>query len=149
MTGPQPVREYEIRARSTDIFGRVMCSARDHHFIVDGPVQNGCPGEEVTPAEVFLSGVAACGVELVEVIARDEGVAVTRIRLTITGVVDRSNQARTDLTTFNTVRLRFTIGGTDAASAAALVEGFKRRCPLYGTVATAIADVKVEVTVEP
>jgi uncharacterized OsmC-like protein len=149
MTAPQPVREYEIRARSTDIFGRVMCSARDHHFIVDGPVQNGCPGEEVTPAEVFLSGVAACGVELVEVIARDEGVAVTRIRLTITGVVDRSNQARTDLTTFNTVRLRFTIGGTDAASAAALVEGFKRRCPLYGTVATAIADVKVEVSVEP
>jgi uncharacterized OsmC-like protein len=126
-----------------------MCSARDHHFIVDGPVQNGCPGEEVTPAEVFLSGVAACGVELVEVIARDEGVAVTRIRLTITGVVDRSNQARTDLTTFNTVRLRFTIGGTDAASAAALVEGFKRRCPLYGTVATAIADVTVEVSVEP
>jgi uncharacterized OsmC-like protein len=126
-----------------------MCSARDHHFIVDGPVQNGCPGEEVTPAEVFLSGVAACGVELVEVIARDEGVAIARIRLTITGTVDRSNQPRADITTFNTVRLRFTIGGTDAASAAALVEGFKRRCPLYGTVATAIADVKVEVSVEP
>lgn len=149
MTAPQPVREYEIRARTTDVFGRVMCSARDHHFIVDGPVQNGCPGEEVTPAEVFLSGVAACGVELVEVIARDEGVALTRIRLTINGTVDRSNQPRSDVTIFNSVRLRFIIGGTDAARAAALVEGFKRRCPLYGTVSVAIADVKVEVTVEP
>ncbi len=127
MTAPQPIREYEIRARSTDVFGRVMCSARDHHFIVDGPVQNGCPGEEVTPPELFLSAVAACGVELLHVIARDQSVPITRVGLTVTGTVDRGNQPRTDVTLFNTVRLRFTVGGTDAAQAAALVEGFKRR----------------------
>ena len=127
MTAPQPIREYEIRARSTDVFGRVMCSARDHHFIVDGPVQNGCPGEEVTPPELFLSAVAACGVELVHVIARDQSVPVTRVGLVVNGTVDRGNQPRTDVTLFNTVRLRFTLGGTDAAQAAALVEGFKRR----------------------
>jgi uncharacterized OsmC-like protein len=127
VTAPQPIREYEIRARSTDVFGRVMCSARDHHFIVDGPVQNGCPGEEVTPPELFLSAVAACGVELVHVIARDQSVPITRVGLTVTGTVDRGNQPRTDVTLFNTVRLRFTVGGTDAAHAAALVEGFKRR----------------------
>ena len=127
MTAPQPIREYEIRARSTDVFGRVMCSARDHHFIVDGPVQNGCPGEEVTPPELFLSAVAACCVELLHVIARDQSVPITRVGLTVTGTVDRGNQPRTDVTLFNTVRLRFTVGGTDAAQAAALVEGFKRR----------------------
>jgi uncharacterized OsmC-like protein len=127
VTAPQPIREYEIRARSTDVFGRVMCSARDHHFIVDGPVQNGCPGEEVTPPELFLSAVAACGVELLHVIARDQSVPITRVGLTVTGTVDRGNQPRTDVTLFNTVRLRFTVGGTDAAQAAALVEGFKRR----------------------
>lgn len=127
MTAPQPIREYEIRARSTDVFGRVMCSARDHHFIVDGPVQNGCPGEEVTPPELFLAAVAACGVELLHVIARDQSVPITRVGLTVTGTVDRGNQPRTDVTLFNTVRLRFTVGGTDAAQAAALVEGFKRR----------------------
>ena len=127
MTAPQPIREYEIRARSTDVFGRVMCSARDHHFIVDGPVQNGCPGEEVTPPELFLSAVAACGVELLHVIARDQSVPITRVGLTVTGTVDRGNQPRTDVTVFNTARLRFTVGGTDAAQAAALVEGFKRR----------------------
>ena len=58
------IREYEAGANSTDVFGRVLCTARNHHFIVDGPLQNGCPGEEVTPAEIFLAGVAACGVEL-------------------------------------------------------------------------------------
>ena len=127
MTSPTPIREYQVRARSTDVFGRVMCSARDHHFIVDGPVQNGCPGEEVTPPELFLSAVASCGVELVHVIARDQGVPLERVHVTIDGTVDRGNQPRGDVTVFNSVRLRFTIGGTDASQAAALVEGFKRR----------------------
>ena len=124
---PSPIREYEVRARSTDVFGRVLCNARDHHFIIDGPVQNGCPGEEVTPPESFLAGVAACGVELVQVIARDQGVAVERIAATIHAKVDRSKQPRTDVTVFNAFRMHLTLGGTDAASAAALVEGFKRR----------------------
>ena len=127
MTAPSPIREYEVRARSTDIFGRVLCSARDHHFIIDGPVQNGCPGEEVTPPETFLAGVASCGVELLHVIARADGVPLARVSATLTATVDRGNQPRTDYTVFNSVRLSFTLGGTDASRAAALVEGFKRR----------------------
>ena len=127
MTAPSPIREYEVRARSTDIFGRVLCSARDHHFIIDGPVQNGCPGEEVTPPETFLAGVASCGVELLHVIARADGVPLARVSATLTATVDRGNQPRTDYTVFNSVRLSFTLSGTDASRAAALVEGFKRR----------------------
>ncbi len=139
------IREYDVSARSTDIFGRVLCSARDHHFIVDGPVQNGCPGEEVTPAESFLSGVAACGVELMHVIARDQQVPLTRATVDIHGVVDRGNPARPDLTTFNAVRVDVTLWGTTQAQADAVVDGFKRRCPLYGTVAAATKDVTVNV----
>jgi uncharacterized OsmC-like protein len=63
------VRRYSAQARSTETFGRVLCSARDQHFVVDGPVQNGCPGEAVSPGELFLAGVATCAVELVQVIA--------------------------------------------------------------------------------
>jgi uncharacterized OsmC-like protein len=124
---PSAVREYEVRARSTDTFGRVLCSARDHHYIIDGPVQNGCPGEEVTPVEAFLAAVAACGVELVHVIARDQGVPLGRVAATITGSVDRTKQPRTDVTVLNTFRMHLTLGATDASRAAALVEGFKRR----------------------
>jgi uncharacterized OsmC-like protein len=124
---PSTVREYDVGARSTDVFGRVLCSARDHHFVIDGPVQNGCPGEEVTPVELFLSSVAACGVELVQVIARDQNVPVDRVQVRIHGMVDRARQSRTDLTTLNSLRLDFTLTGTDSAQAAALVEGFKRR----------------------
>jgi uncharacterized OsmC-like protein len=124
---PSPVREYDVAARTTDVFGRVLCNARTHHFIVDGPVQNGCPGEEVTPPEVFLSSVAACGVELVQVIAKDQNVAIGPVSVKVHGVVDRSRQARTDVTVFNAVNMDFTVSGTDGASAAALVEAFKRR----------------------
>jgi organic hydroperoxide reductase OsmC/OhrA len=127
MTAPQAIREYEVRARSTDIFGRVMCSARDHHFVIDGPVQNGCPGEEVTPPEAFLAGVASCGVELLHVIARDQGIPLARVAATLNATVDRGNQPRSDVTVFNTVRLHLALAGTDGSKAAALVEGFKRR----------------------
>jgi uncharacterized OsmC-like protein len=121
------LREYDVNARSTDVFGRVLCNTRDHHFIVDGPVQNGCPGEEITPIEVMLSAVASCGVELVHVIARDQGVPLQRVAVKIHGEVDRAKQARTDVTTFNSVRLDFTVWGADNAQAASLIEGFKRR----------------------
>jgi uncharacterized OsmC-like protein len=77
---PQPdLRSYEVEARSTETFGRVACRTRNHHLVVDGPVQNGCPGEEVTPAELFLMGVAACGVELLQVIARAESIPLVRL----------------------------------------------------------------------
>jgi len=127
MTAPQAIREYEVRARSTDIFGRVLCSARDHHFVIDGPVQNGCPGEEVTPPEAYLAGVAACAVELLHVIAKADGVPLGGVTATLNATVDRGNQPRTDFTVFNTVLLRLVLSGTDAARAASLVEGFKRR----------------------
>jgi len=90
-------------------------------------VQNGCPGEELTPPELFLSAVASCGVELVQVIARDTNVQIGPVRVMVHGVVDRSRQARTDVTLFTSVRMDFTVHGTDGSSAAALVEGFKRR----------------------
>ena len=128
MTTPATtVRQYEVRASSAPTFGRVLCNARHHHFVVDGPVQNGCPGEALTPPELFLSAVAACGVELLHVIARDEGVPIERVAVDVTGTVDRSRQPRAGVTLFTAVRLLFAISGADGAQAAALVEGFKRR----------------------
>jgi uncharacterized OsmC-like protein len=121
------MREYEVNARSTDAFGRVLVSARDQHLVVDGPVQNGCPGEAITPAELFLAGVASCGVELVEVIARERGVAVDGVSVSIRGAVDRAHPVRDDVTLFNSVHLRFHLTGVGDDDGAALIEAFKRR----------------------
>ena len=123
----QAVRLYELQARSTEIFGRVLCSARNHHFVVDGPVQNGCPGEAITPGELFLSGVAACGVELVQVLARAQQVPLQAATVTIHGALDPNNPVRPELSLFNTVRLHFHLKGVTQEQGAQLIEAFKRR----------------------
>jgi uncharacterized OsmC-like protein len=121
------IRSYEVQARSTDTFGRVLCGCRNHHFIVDGPVQNGCPGEAVTPAEFFLAGVAACGVELLQVIAKDRGVPLASAHVVITGEMDRAHPVRKDVALFNTVTLRFDLQGVTQQQGEELVESFKGR----------------------
>jgi uncharacterized OsmC-like protein len=121
------IRQYEATASSTDTFGRVLCGIRNHHFIVDGPVQNGCPGEEVTPAELFLSAVASCGVELVQVLAKSSGIHLEKIAVRIQGQMDRSKPVRPDVSLFNSVKLHFQMAGVNEEQAGQLVEKFKGR----------------------
>ncbi len=121
------IRQYEAAASSTDTFGRVLCSARNHHFIVDGPEQNGCPGEAITPAELFLSGVACCGVELIQVLAKSASLPLRGISVKIHGFMDRSKPVRPDVSLFNSVRLQFRMKGVTDAGAKQLVETFKGR----------------------
>jgi uncharacterized OsmC-like protein len=127
MAAQTDIREYAAQARSTETFGRVLCSARNHHFVVDGPVQNGCPGEELTPAELFLAGIAACGVELVQVIARQKELPLTAVRAAIQGCMDRNNPVRPDVTVFNSVRIELDLRGVTEAQGRELVEAFKGR----------------------
>ena len=121
------IRTYEVDARSTDVFGRVLCNTRDQHFVVDGPVQNGCPGEAVTPGEIFLAGVGACGVELIQVFARQEELPLGSIRVEVAGDMDPDNPVRPDVRVFNTVRIAFQLEGVTKDEAEHLVERFKGR----------------------
>jgi len=121
------IREVTVSGRSTDVFGRVLCQARTHHFIIDGPVQNGCPGEELTPPEIFFASVAACGVELCQVIAKEEGLPIPEVHATVYGKIDRGNPVRPDVTVYNEVRVSFDIAGVPPEQAGAIVEKFKKR----------------------
>ena len=121
------MRQYEVQAASSDIFGRVLCGARNHHFVVDGPAQNGCPGEEVTPAEIFLAGVACCGVELVQVLAKSSEIPLKTINVTIRGAMDRSKPVRPDVSLFNSVHLHFKMSGINNEQASQLITSFKGR----------------------
>ena len=119
--------DYAVRTASTDTFGRVLMQARSNHLVVDGPAKNGCPGEAVTPAELFLGGVATCAVELLAVIARELGVGLTGVEAEMGGTIDRSAQARSDVTLFTSVALGLTLHGVGDEDAAALVAAFKAR----------------------
>jgi uncharacterized OsmC-like protein len=125
--GQGEIRSYAANARSTDIFGRVLCNIRNHHFVIDGPIQNGCPGEEVTPAEMFLAAIASCGVELLQGIARDQHVPLAGVKVEISGALDRSNPVRRDLSVFNSVRLGFHLSGVTQSQGTDLVERFRGR----------------------
>jgi uncharacterized OsmC-like protein len=127
VTTTSETRRYAVHAGSTDTFGRVLWSCRDQHFVADGPVHNGCPGEAITPAELFLAGVASCGVELLQVIARAEDVPLRAADVEIAGEIDPSNPVRPDLSVFNSVRLSFRLSGVTQEQAAQLVERFKGR----------------------
>lgn len=118
-----PATRYDVRATSTDVLGRVLCSAREHHFVIDGPVANGAPGEELTPAEAFLAGIAACAVELIQSFQPSP----SAVRAEIEGDLDRENPVREDVTVFNAVRLRLQLEGVTDDEAARLVERFKGR----------------------
>ena len=121
------VREYAVKAASTDTFGRVLTSARNQHLVVDGPVQNGCPGEAITPAELFLAGVATCGVELVQMLAKKDGLPLRSVDVSVRGFMDRSKPVRPDVTLFNSVKVQFLMKGVSDQQARTLVEGFKGR----------------------
>ena len=152
MTNPQSgslSRTYEARAETTQTFGRVLASVRQHHFVIDGPVQNGCPGEAPTPGEMFLSAAAACGAEVVQVLAREAGIPLEGVAVTIRGIIDRTRQPRTDVTVFTEVELMLRLRGPDAAQAAELVAGFRRRCPVYGSLAVASGSIAVHHETEP
>jgi uncharacterized OsmC-like protein len=120
-------RTYAVNARSTDTLGRVQCNARNHHFIIDGPVQAGFPGEAITPAEVFLAGIAACGVELVQALARDQKLPLSNVKVDIDGMMDRSKPVRQDVTVFNAVALNFQLAGVTQAQADDLIHRFRGR----------------------
>jgi uncharacterized OsmC-like protein len=127
MTETASRRRYSAHARSTDTFGRVLCSSRDQHFVVDGPVQNGCPGEAVTPGELFLSSVASCGVELVQVFARLQDIPLRSIEVAISGELDLDDPVRPDVTVFRRVELEFALDGPSQPQAELLVKRFKGR----------------------
>lgn len=120
-------RQYAVSARSTDTLGRVLCSARNHHFIIDGPVQAGFPGEAIGPAEAFLAGIASCGVELVQALARDQKLPLRGVKVQMSGLMDRANPVRQDVTVFNAVRVDFELAGVSQSEAEDLIERFRGR----------------------
>jgi uncharacterized OsmC-like protein len=141
------VRTYATRAESSGTFGRVLIHARDQHLIVDGPVHNGCPGEAITPAELFLSGVVACGVELIEVLARELEIPLRGVSASIAATQDSDQPVYDYATVFNTVAVDLQLRGVTTAQAEDLAARFQRRCPLFGTVNVATPKVTVTVSV--
>ena len=71
--------------------------------------------------------MAACGVELLQVLAKSQDVPLHSIAADIRGTIDRSRPVRPDVSLFNSVRLSFRMKGVTDQQGRQLVEAFKGR----------------------
>jgi organic hydroperoxide reductase OsmC/OhrA len=76
---------------------------------------------------MFLSGVAACSVELIQVFAKQNDITVTSVATNIEARQDPSAQPRQDVSLFTEVQIDIELGGVTKAQAEDLVARFKRR----------------------
>ena len=81
----------------------------------------------MTPAELFLGGVASCAAELVQVVAREHNMDLVGVETEMAGTIDRAHALRSDVTGFSSAVLHFRFRGVGDEDAAALVEAFKGR----------------------
>ena len=109
-----------VHSESTETPGRAMNQVRDNQLIIDEPTHLGGPGERMTPADAFLSGVSACGALLVQGRARDTNVRLDRISVDLEAVRHRS-----DTSVFQRIEMHFHLSGPSQQEAAALVDHYK------------------------
>jgi uncharacterized OsmC-like protein len=131
---------YAVHTYSTGTHGRAICNARTHHFVSDD-----VGGDAVGAAELFLSGVSACAVNMVERLAKQDQIPLQWMDVRVEAYRD-PDQSPGDLTVFDAIRVHFEMWGITPEHAEGLVETWKRRCPLYGSVATATEDTAVTLT---
>jgi len=131
---------HTVHTYSTGTLGRAICNARTHHFVSDD-----VGGDAVGAGELFLSGVSACAVNMVERLANQDKIPLHWMDVSIEAYRDQ-DATPGDITVYDAIRVHFEMWGVQAEHAEGLVETWKRRCPLYGSVATATRDTHVTLT---
>lgn len=116
---------YRVRSYSTGTPGRAICNARGHHFVADG-----AGGEEVGAGELFLSGIAACAVNMVERIAAEETIPLNWMDVSVEAYRDPAKGPGSEpggLTLYDAIQVHFQMWGLDDDQGQYLVNQWKRR----------------------
>lgn len=106
-----------VHSRTSGVRGRSLNDARKHHFVVDA---SGEAAEEITPGEVFLSGLSACGVLMLERVAAEREMPLAVAEAWIEGL-----RRRSDPTWYERVTLRFHLDGPTREQAEELVAYYR------------------------
>ena len=112
---------YKVRSYSTGTPGRAICNARNHHFVADD-----AGGDEVGAGELFLSGIGACAVNMVERLARTDQIPLQWMDVSIEAYRD-PDKVPGKRTVYDDIRIRFQMWGLDDDQAHGLVETWKQR----------------------
>ena len=109
-----------VRSSSSEVLGRARSEARGHTLFLDSSSRP--QADAFTNSEAFLGGVSSCGVTLIEMHAKESGIPVTRIDVTIEGGRTAAEPNR-----FATVTMTFEIAGVSQAQADELVATYRGR----------------------
>jgi uncharacterized OsmC-like protein len=109
-----------VHSASSNTPGRAINDIRQHKLVIDEPTHLGGPGEQITPADAFLTGVAACGALMVEGQARERKIRLDKIDVDLEAVRHRS-----DTSVFQRIDMAFHLRGPSHQEATVLVEHYK------------------------
>ena len=131
-----------LKAELTGAFGRAIVSTRTHRFVVDSPPLFNGPNEALNPVEMLLGSLATCGIFVCEAVAKEEGIPLTGGTASVSGEMsaDPTNMG------LQSAHVTLALHGVTQEQGQALVEAFRTRCPVYGTIAKA-APIEIEVVV--
>ena len=112
---------YKVRSYSTGTLGRAICNARTHHFVADD-----AGGEEVGAGELFLSGISACAVNMVERLAKEQHIPLQWMDVGVEAYRDPM-KTHGERSVYDAIRVRFEMWGVNKDQADGLVDTWKRR----------------------
>ena len=109
-----------VTSSSSGTIGRAQSSARGARIVLDSSSHP--QSDALTNSEAFLAGVSSCGVTLIEGHAKDTGVPLQRLAVTIEGA-----RTAADPTRFASVTMTFRLSGVSQEQAEQLVETYRGR----------------------
>jgi uncharacterized OsmC-like protein len=109
-----------IRSSSSDVLGRARNTARGVTVVFDSSSRP--QGDALTNSEAFLAAVSSCGVTLIEMHARETGVPLRGMDVTIEGARTAAEPNR-----FARVSMTFELAGVSQTQAESLVETYRQR----------------------
>ena len=109
-----------IRSSSSGVLGRARNTARGVTVAFDSSSRP--QTDALTNSEAFLAAVSSCGVTLIEMHAKETGVPLTGMDVTIEGTRTAGEPNR-----FARVSMTFELAGVSQMQAEALVETYRQR----------------------
>jgi uncharacterized OsmC-like protein len=109
-----------VRSSGSGILGRARSEARGHRLVLDSSSRP--QADAFTNSEAFLAGVSSCGVTLIEMHAKEAGIPMTGIDVTIEGA-----RAAAEPNRFAVVTMTFEIAGVSQTQADELVTTYRGR----------------------
>jgi len=108
-----------VQSRSSGTVGRAVSAGHGATLVLDSSSRP--QADAFTNSEAFLAAVSSCGVTLIEAHARDTGVPLARMAVSIEGARDPA------VPRYQSVTMRFELAGVTQAQAEELVATYRSR----------------------